>query len=154
MKDDISNVIIPKQLKLVAEHSSFASNNRNNKMEDGKTVLSVIRADEVLKALQAVTRGEKVHPFWKEMIVKTYKLLAAENEKQRRKLPYAAPGPKGSQAKMEYTVDFQKKGVIEKRQKTGEEIIDRSMSKGKAFETVSVNSLSHGCCHKAVVTRR
>eukprot|EP00795_Rhopilema_esculentum_P016799 gene16799-8262_t len=154
MKDDISNVIIPKQLKLVAEHSSFASNDRNNKMEDGKTVLSVIRADEVLKALQAVSRGEKVHPFWKEMIVKTYKLLAAENEKQRGKLPYAAPGPKGSQAKMEYTVDFQKKGVIEKSPKPGEEIIDRSMSKGKAFETVSVSSLSHGCCHKAVVTRR
>eukprot|EP00795_Rhopilema_esculentum_P016805 gene16805-8268_t len=153
MKDDISNVIIPKQLKLVAEHSSFASNDRNNKMEDGKTVLSVIRADEVLKALQAVSRGEKVHPFWKEMIVKTYKLLAAENEKQRGKRPYAAPGPKGSQAKMEYTVDFQKKGVIEKSQKPGEEIIDRSMSKGKAFETVSVRSLSHGCCHKAVVTR-
>ncbi|XP_065056578.1 uncharacterized protein LOC135684828 [Rhopilema esculentum] len=129
MKDDISNVIIPKQLKLVAEHTSFASNDRKNKMEDGKTVLSVIRADEVLKALQAVSRGEKVHPFWKEMIVKTYKLLAAENEKQRGKRPYAAPGPKGSQAKMEHTVDFQKKKIIKERQKAGEEIIDRSMSK-------------------------
>ena len=40
MKDDISNVIKPKQLKLVAEHTSFASNARNNKTENGKTVLS------------------------------------------------------------------------------------------------------------------
>ena len=40
MKDDISNVIIPKQLKLVAEHTSFAGNARNNKTENGKTVLS------------------------------------------------------------------------------------------------------------------
>ena len=48
----------------------------------------------MLKALQAVSRGEKVGPFWKEMIVKTFKLLAAEDEKQRRKRPYAASGLK------------------------------------------------------------
>ena len=85
----------------------------------------------MLKALQAVSRGEKVGPFWKEMIVKTFKLLAAEDEKQRRKRPYAASGKKGSQAKVGYTVDFQKKEMIKKRQKAGEEIIDRSMSKVK-----------------------